>query len=163
MTKKKAVVRQPKPPLRVQPSPGPLRYNLIRYGLRFFVGCYLRVRVENEHLLPRGEPYLICFSHPNWIDPMVLVAYWPDRRYMYVFGPREADMGIEPLWFLSDCLLQTRNRRDILLLPVIHDAAHHGCRILGVRVRLAGQDRTKVVVGRREPLRLGAGETAVQA
>ena len=74
------------------PPPGPIKYNFIRYGLRFFVGCYLRVRVQGAALLPQGQPYLICFSHPNWVDPMALVGYWPDRRWIWIFGPREEDM-----------------------------------------------------------------------
>jgi 1-acyl-sn-glycerol-3-phosphate acyltransferase len=74
--------------------PGRLKYNFIRYGLRFFIGCYLRVRVEGAARLPAEGPYLICFSHPNWVDPMVLVAHWPDRRWLYIFGPREADMRV---------------------------------------------------------------------
>lgn len=87
--------RPRRPPLLpVGDPPGPLKYNFIKLGLRFFVGCYLRVRVEGAANLPSDRPYLICFSHPNWVDPIVLVAHWPDRRWVYIFGPREADMGV---------------------------------------------------------------------
>ncbi|HUG47327.1 MAG TPA: lysophospholipid acyltransferase family protein [Candidatus Limnocylindria bacterium] len=76
--------------------PGPLKYNFIRYGLRVLTSCYLRVRVEGtEHLPPASAgPYLINFSHPNWVDPIVLVGFWPDRRWIMIFGPREEDMGV---------------------------------------------------------------------
>jgi len=73
--------------------PGPLKYNFIRYGLRFFVSCYLRVRVEGREHLP-DEPYLLNFSHPNWVDPLVIVGFWPDRRWIMIFGPREEDMAV---------------------------------------------------------------------
>ena len=80
------------PLLPVLDPPGPLKYNFIKYGLRTVIACYLRVRVEGARLLPADRPYLICFSHPNWIDPMLIVAHWPDSRWVYIFGPREADM-----------------------------------------------------------------------
>ena len=90
-----AVGRRSRPPLLpVLDPPGPLKYNFVRYGLRFFIGCYLRIRVEGAHNIPRDRPYLICFSHPNWVDPLVLVAHWPDRRWLYIFGPREPDMRV---------------------------------------------------------------------
>jgi 1-acyl-sn-glycerol-3-phosphate acyltransferase len=82
------------PLLAVGDPPGPLKYNFIKYGLRFFVGCYLRVRVEGADRLPSDRPYLICFSHPNWVDPMIIVAHWPDKRWVYIFGPREQDMSV---------------------------------------------------------------------
>ncbi len=71
--------------------PGPLKYNFIRYGLRLLTSCYLRVRVEGAERLPE-EPYLLNFSHPNWIDPVVIVGFWPQRRWVMIFGPREEDM-----------------------------------------------------------------------
>lgn len=78
----------------VPEPPGRLRYNFIRYGLRMVIGAYLRVRVENAELLPERANFLVNFSHPNWIDPLLIVGYWPDRRWVYIFGPREADMRV---------------------------------------------------------------------
>jgi 1-acyl-sn-glycerol-3-phosphate acyltransferase len=43
--------------------------------------------------IPTGTPYLLCFSHPNWVDPFLLVAFWPDNPRMFIFGPREEDMA----------------------------------------------------------------------
>lgn len=77
----------------VPDPPGPLRYNFIRYGLRFFVSCYLRVRLEGTEHLTKGGGMICCFSHPSWVDPMLLVGFWPDERWVYIFGPREADMS----------------------------------------------------------------------
>lgn len=85
--------RRQRPLAPVLDPPGPRKYNFIKFGLRFFIGCYLRIRVENADHLPDG-PYLICFSHPNWVDPMILVAHWPDRRWLYIFGPRELDLRV---------------------------------------------------------------------
>lgn len=77
----------------VPEPPGRLRYNFIRYALRALVSCYLRVRVEGAEQLP-DEPYLLAFSHPNWVDPVVIVGFWPDRRKIMIFGPREDDMHV---------------------------------------------------------------------
>lgn len=62
--------------------------------MRFFVACYLRVRTEGRERLPTDTPYLLCFSHPNWVDPILLTAYWPDPRKLFIFGPREEDMRV---------------------------------------------------------------------
>jgi 1-acyl-sn-glycerol-3-phosphate acyltransferase len=86
--------RRHRPLAPVLDPPGPRKYNFIKFGLRFFIGCYLRVRVEGADRLPTDQPYLICFSHPNWVDPMILVAHWPDRRWLYIFGPRELDLRV---------------------------------------------------------------------
>lgn len=76
-------------------APGRLKYAFIRHGLRLLVSCYLRVRVEGGQHVPAPEvgPYLLNFSHPNWVDPLVLVGFWPDsRRTIMIFGPKEEDM-----------------------------------------------------------------------
>lgn len=74
--------------------PGRLKRNFICHGLRFFIRCYLRVRLEGTDQLPAESTYLLCFSHPNWVDPLLLVAFWPDRRWLRIFGPREEDMQV---------------------------------------------------------------------
>ncbi|HUR15930.1 MAG TPA: lysophospholipid acyltransferase family protein [Candidatus Limnocylindrales bacterium] len=72
--------------------PGRLKHWFIRYGLRFFVSCYLRVRVTGLHNVPTDRPYMLCFSHPSWVDPMLLAAFWPDTPRVFIFGPKEEDM-----------------------------------------------------------------------
>lgn len=46
-----------------------------------------------EHA-PGDRPYLLNFSHPNWVDPLLLAAFWPDKPRLFVFGPREEDMHV---------------------------------------------------------------------
>lgn len=77
------------------PAPEPagwLKRNFIRYALRFLISCYLRVRLERLELLPAGPQYLLSFSHPNWVDPFLLAAFWPKRHRLLIFGPKEEDM-----------------------------------------------------------------------
>jgi 1-acyl-sn-glycerol-3-phosphate acyltransferase len=75
-------------------GPGPLRYHVVRLFLKGLVSAYARVGVHGAERLPPAGPYIICFNHPSWLDPIVLAASWPDReRRLFVFGPREEDMG----------------------------------------------------------------------
>ena len=69
------------------------RYRLARTVIRLVLGAYLRFRREGFERLPQ-PPYLICFNHLNWLDPFVLVAVWPERPRVHVFGPREEDMQV---------------------------------------------------------------------
>jgi 1-acyl-sn-glycerol-3-phosphate acyltransferase len=83
----------PRPAPSTKVGPGPFVYHFVRLGLRFFAGCYVRLRVEGAERLPAEGPYIICFNHPSWLDPIVLAAIWPDRRRrLFIFGPREQDM-----------------------------------------------------------------------
>jgi 1-acyl-sn-glycerol-3-phosphate acyltransferase len=75
------------------PEPGGrAKRAFIRYGIRVFINCYLRVRRDGWELIPRDTAYLVVFNHPNWVDPFLLAAFWPDDRALFVFGPREEDM-----------------------------------------------------------------------
>lgn len=73
---------------------GRLRHFYIRYTLRRWIRLYLRVRVTGLENLPRDTPYLLNFSHPNWVDPFLLVAFWPDRPRLFIFGPKEEEMNV---------------------------------------------------------------------
>ncbi len=68
-----------------------LRQALARFVARLLVRSYLRVRVEGLEDLPPGAAVL-CFSHANWADPIVLLAVLPSRPTTFFFGPLEADM-----------------------------------------------------------------------
>lgn len=69
-----------------------LRQRLARFVARAVVGAYLRVGVEGLERLPPG-PAVLCFSHANWADPLILLAALPGRPTTYFFGPLEADMA----------------------------------------------------------------------
>jgi 1-acyl-sn-glycerol-3-phosphate acyltransferase len=43
--------------------------------------------------VPRDQAYVLCFSHPNWVDPFLIVSHWPAKPRLFVFGPREEDMA----------------------------------------------------------------------
>jgi len=143
--------------------PGPLKYNFIKFGLRFFVGCYLRVRVEGGCDLPRGGPYLICFSHPNWVDPMILVAHWPDTRWLYIFGPRETDMRLgwrNRLIMWGRIAVPFRPTKDDLL-----DTTRRAVGVLkkGHLLAIAGEGRLSDEEGAIVPLQDGPAFFALRA
>jgi 1-acyl-sn-glycerol-3-phosphate acyltransferase len=71
--------------------PGLLKRSFLRYAIRFFVGCYLRVRHEGYDSLPE-PPYLLVFSHPSWVDPFLLASHWKREHVLFIFGPKEEDM-----------------------------------------------------------------------
>lgn len=74
--------------------PSPLRYQAVRLVLRAALSAYVRTGVVGAERLPPTGPYIICFNHPSWLDPIFFAAIWPDReRLLYVFGPREQDMS----------------------------------------------------------------------
>lgn len=69
-----------------------LRRLLARLVARLLVHPYVRVRVEGLEHLPPGAAVL-CFSHANWADPIILLAVLPWRPGTFFFGPMEADMS----------------------------------------------------------------------
>ena len=69
------------------------RYRLMQGFLWLLTHAYLRFRVEGLERLP-APPYVLCFNHLDWADPLILVALLPAPRRIYFFGPREHDMRI---------------------------------------------------------------------
>ena len=75
-------------------GPGPGRYHLVRLFLKGVTAAYVRTSVSGAERLPGSGPYIVCFNHPSWLDPVFFAAWWPDReRRLFVFGPREQDMS----------------------------------------------------------------------
>ena len=58
-----------------------------------FVRPWFRIEVEGLERVPDG-PAVYCFNHLSWMDPMLMLASFPDRPRMYFYGPKEtpADM-----------------------------------------------------------------------
>ena len=56
-------------------------------------GLFVRVRLEGRENLPE-PPYVICFNHLSWADPIVLIAALPPKPKVSFFGPKEDDMMV---------------------------------------------------------------------
>lgn len=56
-------------------------------------GLFVRLRLVGRDNLPPA-PYVICFNHLNWADPVVLHGAMPVRPRIWFFGPKEDDMMV---------------------------------------------------------------------
>jgi 1-acyl-sn-glycerol-3-phosphate acyltransferase len=144
-------------------QPNRFKHAFIRIGLRFFISCYLRVRLEGERNIPNDRPYLLNFSHPNWVDPMLLVAFWPEPPLVYVFGPREEDMGTggrNRLIHWSDLSVPFKPSKADLL-----DTTRRTVAVLnaGNVLSIAGEGRLSDREGAIVPLQDGAAYFALRA
>jgi 1-acyl-sn-glycerol-3-phosphate acyltransferase len=132
--------------------------------LKVVVSCYARVRVEHPERIPEAGPYLLCFNHPSWLDPIVLAAAWPDpRRRLFIFGPRERDMSVG--WRNA---VITWTGRGVPFKPDgadVLDAARRAVAVLraGDVLAVAGEGRLSLHEGVPEPLEPGVGHFAIRA
>jgi 1-acyl-sn-glycerol-3-phosphate acyltransferase len=69
------------------------RYDASRWFMRVAVGAFARVRVEGRSNLPFG-PYVLCFTHQSWTDPLFVMGFLPGRPQMFFFGPQEEEMRV---------------------------------------------------------------------
>jgi 1-acyl-sn-glycerol-3-phosphate acyltransferase len=142
--------------------PGRFRRAFLHNAIRFFVGCYLRVRHENLDTLPE-PPYLLMFSHPNWVDPFLLASHWPDPRRLFIFGPKEEDMNVgwrNALIRWSQMAVPFRPSKTDLL-----DTTRRATAVLnaGYVLALAGEGRLSDREGAIVPLQDGAAFFALRA
>jgi len=131
--------------------------------MRFLISCYLRVRLEGVENIPRDRAYLLNFSHPNWVDPMALVAFWPEPPWVYVFGPREEDMRTtwrNRLIYWSDLSVPFKPSKSDLL-----DTTRRAVSVLqaGNVLSLAGEGRLSDHEGAIVPLQDGSAYFALRA
>ena len=139
-----------------QPAPGPIRYDAVRLVLKAVMSAYVRTSVSGAERLPPSGPYIICFNHPSWLDPVFLAAYWPDRqRPLYIFGPREQDMSTG----IRNRLI-TWTRRGVPFKPNAQDIMDVTRRAVAVLrsdacLAIAGEGRLSDYEGRILPLETG--------
>ena len=157
--------RPDRPGTRATPLlPGPLRYHAVRLFLRFWVSAYVRWRVLGSEHLPSSGPYIICFNHPSWLDPVVLAAVWPDRdRHLFIFGPREQDMSVG----IRNRLI-TWTRRGVPFKPAAQDVIDTTRRAVAVLrtdacLAIAGEGRLSDQEGTILPLETGLAHFAMLA
>jgi 1-acyl-sn-glycerol-3-phosphate acyltransferase len=144
-----------------QPAPGRIRYQAVRIFLRAVTSVYVRTGVMGAERIPASGPYIICFNHPSWLDPVFFAAYWPDaERDLYIFGPREQDMGVG----IRNALI-TWTRRGVPFQPGAHDVIDTTRRAVAVLGRgaclaIAGEGRLSDHEGRILPLETGLAHFA---
>jgi len=146
----------------VPQPPGPLRRAFLRYAIRFFVGCYLRVRHEGFETLP-DPPYLLSFSHPSWVDPFLLASHYRRDHVLFIFGPKEEDMNVgwrNTLIRWSHMAVPFRPSKTDLL-----DTTRRATGVLkaGYVLAVAGEGRLSDREGALVPLQDGAAFFALRA
>jgi 1-acyl-sn-glycerol-3-phosphate acyltransferase len=52
---------------------------------------YYRLELTGRENIPNG-PALYVFNHLSWLDPMLLLAVFPDRPRIHFYGPKEANL-----------------------------------------------------------------------
>lgn len=52
---------------------------------------YFRLELTGREHIPAG-PAVYCFNHLSWLDPMLLLAIFPDRPRIHFYGPKEANL-----------------------------------------------------------------------
>jgi 1-acyl-sn-glycerol-3-phosphate acyltransferase len=133
----------------------------VRLVLKAVTSCYVRTSVIGAEGLPSAGPYIICFNHPSWLDPVFLAGHWPDRaRRLFIFGPREQDMSQG----LRNHLI-TWTRRGVPFKPRAQDVADATRRAIavlrtGACLAIAGEGRLSDHEGRILPLETGIAHFA---
>jgi 1-acyl-sn-glycerol-3-phosphate acyltransferase len=143
----------------VQPT---VRYDLGRFVTLLCTRLYSRVRVEGRSRLPAG-PFVLCFSHQNWADPIFLVPSMPGRPQIAFFGPEQEEMrrGVRNRlmrWAGVVVPYQPGNRGLIAAMARAHDLLRDG-RV----VAIAGEGRIHAGEGAVLPLRAGTAYLALRA
>ena len=148
----------------LQPAPGRFRYHTVRLVLKVVCSAFVRTRVIGAKRIPVDGPYIICFNHPSWLDPVFFAAFWPDaERDLYIFGPREQDMGTG-----ARNRLITWTRRGVPFQPEAHDVIDTTRRTVAVLRRgaclaVAGEGRLSDHEGEILPLETGLAHFARMA
>lgn len=139
---------------------------VVRLFCRLAAGAYLRVRVDGSHLVsvPGSGGYIVCFNHPSWTDPIILLGAWPDRaRRFMIFGPRERDMTLG-----RRNALITWTERGVPFQPGGSDIAQvsrNAARLVrsGAILAIAGEGRLSEREGQTRPLEVGVAHFALMA
>jgi 1-acyl-sn-glycerol-3-phosphate acyltransferase len=81
---------------------------------------YFRLELSGRENIPDG-PALYVFNHLSWLDPMLLLAIFPDRPRIHFYGPKEADLTAGArnkfMWWTS-VIVPFSPRKDDLLTSV---------------------------------------------
>lgn len=145
---------------------GVIKDRAVQGFCRLVSGAYLRVRVEGGHLLPSGarSGYLVCFNHPSWTDPLVLLGWWPgDSGRFWIFGPRERDMRVGA----RNALIRW-SERGVPFQPAGADIGPVTRRTLSILrsggvLAVAGEGRLSDAEGKALPMELGVAHFALRA
>jgi len=139
-----------------------VRYWISRIASWLLIRAYLRPRLVDRRLLPKG-PAIYCFNHLNWSDPFILMGTLPMRPRLTFFGPKEEDMTVG-----SRNRLMTWTRATIPYRPGKNDLLEATRRVVdtlrgGGVVAIAGEGRIQPFESAIQPLSEGPAYFALRA
>ncbi|MEO6349785.1 MAG: lysophospholipid acyltransferase family protein [Candidatus Limnocylindrales bacterium] len=114
-----------------------------------------------EYLPP--PPYLLNFSHPNWIDPFLVATFLPAKPRIFIFGPKEEAMKVgwrNRLIYWSEIAVPFKPSKSDLL-----DTTRRAVRVMdrGEVLAIAGEGRLSEMEGAIVPLEDGPAFFALRA
>jgi 1-acyl-sn-glycerol-3-phosphate acyltransferase len=139
-----------------------VRYAAARLVARMVTRLYSRVRVEGSSALPAG-PFVLCFSHQNWADPLYLVPSIPRSARIFFFGPEQDDMrrGFRNrmMRWVGVAIPYRPGKRGLISATARAHALIRG----GAIVAIAGEGRIHAGEGVVLPLQAGPAYLALRA
>jgi 1-acyl-sn-glycerol-3-phosphate acyltransferase len=87
-------------------------YRLVRGIVRFLLLLLSRVKVEGLEHVPDKGPYLLVTNHLHWLDPPVIMAFYPHRSHIFVAEKWYAHWLLGPLFRSLDAIFVQRGEVD---------------------------------------------------
>jgi len=157
------VVTGTRDPLEIQaPARSARRYATARLVVPAAAKVYSRLRVEGLTRLPAG-PFVLCFSHQNWSDPLFVFGAMPGRPRIFFFGPEQEEMrrgARNRLMRWAGVAVPFRPGNRGLVAATARARALLGD---GAIMAIAGEGRIHAGEGSLLPLRAGSAYLALRA
>jgi 1-acyl-sn-glycerol-3-phosphate acyltransferase len=87
-------------------------YRVLRAVIRFLLKLLCRVQVEGVECIPGEGPYLLITNHLHWLDPPMIMAFYPHRAYLFAAEKWEDNWFLGPLFRSLDAIFVQRGEVD---------------------------------------------------
>jgi 1-acyl-sn-glycerol-3-phosphate acyltransferase len=87
-------------------------YRVLRAVVRFLLKLLCRVEVEGLECIPREGPYLLITNHLHWLDPPMIMAFYPYRAHLFAAEKWEDHWLLGPLFRSLDAIFVQRGEVD---------------------------------------------------
>ncbi len=87
-------------------------YRVFRGLIRFLLRLLARVEVVGEEHIPDEGPYLYIANHLHWLDPPVLMAFFPHRAFVFAAEKWEVHWFFGPIFRSLDGIFINRGEVD---------------------------------------------------
>jgi 1-acyl-sn-glycerol-3-phosphate acyltransferase len=87
-------------------------YRVLRAVVRFLLKLLCRVQVEGLECIPGEGPYLLITNHLHWLDPPMIMAFYPYRAHLFAAEKWENHWFLGPLFRSLDAIFVQRGEVD---------------------------------------------------